>query len=289
MNGFININKTKNMTSHDVVNIVRKTLNTKKVGHAGTLDPFATGVLPIAIGKATRFLEYITEADKSYRAEMLFGTETDTGDITGNIINQSNDFKIPKKQEVDEVINSFVGLIKQVPPRYSAIKINGRKAYELARKNIDFTLSTREVFINNISVIDLTDQTLTFDVDCSKGTYIRSLAVDIGKKLNLLATLKNLCRTRAGEFNISNAVTLERLKISKEAAIIPIDKCLNHLPTFYLSPNRLRPFCNGLSTKTYKNFDDDSIFRVYVDKEFVGIGKIFDGEIKAVKLAINSN
>ena len=199
--GFLNIDKAAGMTSHDVVNRIRKIFNTKKVGHAGTLDPFATGVLPVAVGRATKFLEYLSDCDKSYRAEILFGTETSTGDITGEIIHQS-ECKPKALLEVYEILNSFIGKIQQTPPKYSAIKINGRKAYEMARKNVEFELPSREVTIYNLIVVSNTDNTLTIDVECSKGTYIRSLAFDIGQKLSCGAYVEELKRTNAGGFKM---------------------------------------------------------------------------------------
>lgn len=281
--GFININKAKDMTSHDVVNIVRKIMQTKKVGHAGTLDPFATGVLPVAVGRATKFIDYLADCDKSYRAEILFGIETDTGDITGNIINRV-DFKMQSVTDIANALKLFIGTIEQVPPKYSAIKINGRKAYELARKNIEFTLPSRNVIINDISIVNVTDNTLTIDVDCSKGTYIRSLAVDIAAKMNTLATLNNLQRSRVGDFFLSEAVTLDKLQEVGDNSIVAVDTCLKHLPKFNLPAHRVRAFCNGLSTRVNRDLADELIFRVYADDEFVGVGKVIDGEIKSVKL-----
>ena len=281
--GFININKAKDMTSHDVVNIVRKIMQTKKVGHAGTLDPFATGVLPVAFGRATKFIDYLADCDKSYRAEILFGIETDTGDITGNIINRT-DFTMPSTKTIETNLNSFIGTIEQVPPKYSAIKINGRKAYELARKNIEFTLPSRSVTVYDISIVNVTDNTLTIDVECSKGTYIRSLAVDIGVQMNTSATLNNLQRSRVGDFFVSEAMTLDKLQEVGDNSIVEVDACLKHLPKFNLPAHRVRAFCNGLSTRVNKNLADELIFRVYADDEFVGLGKVIDGEIKSVKL-----
>ena len=272
------------MTSHDVVNIVRRILNTKKVGHAGTLDPFATGVLPIAVGRATKFIEYLADFDKSYRAEILFGIETTTGDITGEIIREDNSKLI---LEVDEVLKSFTGKINQTPPKYSAIKINGRKAYELARKNIDFTIPTREVTIYNINKVAATKNTLTVDVDCSKGTYIRSLAVDIGKSFEIPATLKNLQRRRVGNFDISDSITIEELKNIQdleEIPIIDIENCVKHLPKINLPEWRLKAFYTGLTTRLNENFDEGTMFRVYCLNDFIGTGKIVDGELKADKI-----
>ena len=287
-NGFININKAAGMTSHDVVNRVRRIFNTKKVGHAGTLDPFATGVLPIAIGRAAKFLEYLSDCDKSYRAEIFFGIETSTGDITGEII-QKVECQPNTLNEVDNVLSSFIGTIQQTPPKYSAIKINGRKAYELARKNVDFELPSREVTIYSLNVVSMTENTATIDVDCSKGTYIRSLAVDIGKRFGIPATLKKLQRTRAGVFNISDATTLDTLQDITEAALINVDTCLEHLPRFDLPTRRLKAFCSGLTTRINENFAEGALFRVYVDDNFIGVGKIFEGELKADKILVDSS
>ena len=286
--GFVNINKAAGMTSHDVVNRVRKIFNTKKVGHAGTLDPFATGVLPVAVGRATKFLEFLSDCDKSYRAEILFGIETSTGDITGEIIQQA-ECKSKSFGSIEEVLSTFVGTIQQTPPKYSAIKINGRKAYELARKNIDFSMPSREVTIYKLSVVSMTENTVTIDVDCSKGTYIRSLAVDIGKNLGLPATLKNLQRTRAGIFSINDSITLEALKEIGENVIINVDTCLDHLPVFNLPPWRFKAFCGGLTTRINENFAEGTLFRVYVENNFIGVGKIFEGELKADKILVNIN
>ena len=279
--GFININKPPDMTSHDVVNRVRKIFNTKKVGHTGTLDPFATGVLPIAVGRAAKFIEYLNDCDKSYRAEILFGTETATGDITGEVIGECK-LKAPLAvDKINEILKTFIGNIQQTPPKYSAIKINGRKAYELARKKVDFSIPSREVTIYNIEIVELTENTLTIVVDCSKGTYIRSLAVDIGKSLGIPATLKTLQRTRAGNFEIDNAVVLEELKPDN---IISVDTCLEHLPRLELPPHRLKAFSTGLSTRLSKILSEGSLYRVYLKGEFIGTGKIVDGELKSDKI-----
>ena len=285
-NGFININKAVGMTSHDVVNRVRKIFNTKKVGHAGTLDPFATGVLPIAVGRATKFLEYLSDCDKSYRAEIFFGVETSTGDITGKVLKKLT-YQPKMLDEVDKVLSSFIGTIQQTPPKYSAIKVNGRKAYELARKNVDFELPSREVKIYSLKVVSMTEDTVTVDVDCSKGTYIRSLAVDIGRRLGVPATLKNLQRTRARTFSINNSVTLENLQNIDEAAVINVDTCLTHLPRYDLPERRLKAFCSGLTTRINENFAEGALFRVYVGDDYIGVGKILDSELKADKVLVD--
>lgn len=276
--GFINLNKLENMTSHDVVNRVRKILNAKKVGHAGTLDPFATGVLPIAVGRATKFLEYLSDSFKIYRAGIFFGIETDTSDITGKIINQVDNFKFPNQTEIEVALNKFTGKIKQVPPKYSAIKINGRKAYELARKNVEFEMPEREIFINSIKIINQNESELHIEVDCSKGTYIRALARDIGRELNLPATLKTLQRIKVGDFDIADSVNFDNLNF------IPVENCLNHLPRFDLPYLRLSAYQNGLTTRINDEFAEGTVFKVYVDNQFIGTGKIVDCELKADKI-----
>ena len=286
--GFININKAADMTSHDVVNIIRKILQTKKIGHGGTLDPFATGVLPVAVGRATKFIEYLSGFDKSYCAQILFGTATDTGDITGSVIN-SSEFTMPSLDDINSALTSLTGVISQTPPKFSAIKINGKKAYELARKNIDFAIPERTVTIYKMSSVEITENTLTIDVDCSKGTYIRSLAVDIGSRLNVPATLKTLQRTRVGSFSIDDSLNIEELKNVGESAIVDVEKCLLHLPKLELPEQRLKAFCSGLTTNLHTDLNADSIYRIYINDSFVGTGKVVEGEIKADKLFYINN
>ena len=284
-NGFINLNKPAGMTSHDAVNIIRKVFGTKKVGHAGTLDPAAVGILPIAVGQATKFIEYISDFDKTYRAEILFGVSTTTGDFEGEIISKVENVKLPPIDALKSILARFTGQIEQTPPKHSAIKINGHKAYDLARKNIDFEIPRRVVTINRIKILRVEENILTLEIDCSKGTYIRSLAVDIGESLNLPATLKFLQRVRVGNFNLENTATFDDLKSEGEKFLLPIDFCLNHLRNFELQSRRIKAFCNGLPTNISAA---DELVRVYADGKFLGVGKIFNGELKAAKLFIDS-
>ena len=212
IDGFLNLNKPAGLTSHDAVNIVRKIFSTRKVGHAGTLDPAAQGVLPVAVGRATKFIEFLADSDKSYRAEILFGIATDSGDLDGEIIARAENFTLPPRDDLQAVAGSFVGEIEQRPPKFSAIKIHGRKAYDLARKNLDFDVPSRRVKIFRVELVALNETSATFDVDCGKGTYIRSLAVDLGERLNLPATLKSLVRLRVGDFNLRDALTIDDAK-----------------------------------------------------------------------------
>ena len=273
------------MTSHDAVNIVRKIFSTKKVGHAGTLDPAAVGVLPVAIGQATKFIEYISDFDKTYRAEILFGVKTSTGDLEGEIVSQVKNIVLPPRHALESILERFTGKIFQVPPKHSAIKINGRKAYDLARKNIEFEMPRRLVTINKIEILNVTENILTLEIDCSKGTYIRTLAEDIGDSLNLPATLKFLQRVRVGNFYLKDAVTLDDLKILGGKFLLPVDFCLNHLKIFELPSRRGKAFCNGLPTNISA---PDELLRVYTEGKFLGVGKIFNGELKAAKLFIDT-
>ena len=277
--GFVNLNKPSGMTSHDAVNRVRKIFSTRKVGHAGTLDPQACGVLPIAIGRATKFIEYLADCDKTYRAEILFGLATDSGDLDGAIVARAENFTMPTVDEINAALKNFVGEIEQRPPKFSAIKIHGRKAYDLARKNLEFVMPIRRVKIFRLELVTLDDNSATIEIDCGKGTYIRSLARDLGEQLNLPATLKTLTRLRVGDFNLRDAVTLDELNA---AHLLPIEDCLRHLPTFELPEHRVRAFLNGLPTTT--SAAEEKFLRVVSAGKFLGVGRIERGELKSSKI-----
>lgn len=280
--GFVNVNKPAGMTSHDAVNRLRKIFGTRKVGHAGTLDPQASGVLPVAVGSATKFIEYLAAREKSYRAQILFGISTDSGDLEGEVIARAENFIPPTNEQLADVLSNFVGEIEQRPPKFSAIKIHGRKAYDLARKNLPFEMPTRRVKIFRLSLVALTDSIATVDVECGAGTYIRSLAIDIGESLNLPTTLKSLIRTRVGDFKLTDALTFDAIEKIGGSCLLPIDVCLNHLPTFELPAHRVRAFMNGLPTTVAAA--DEPIVRVKADGKFLGIGRIERGELKSSKI-----
>lgn len=224
MFGFININKPKGMTSHDIVANVRRLTGIRQIGHTGTLDPFAEGVLPICIGRATRLIEYL-EDDKAYVATVQFGSNTDTYDLDGQVT-QTFDKKVTR-EELEAVLDDFRGEIEQMPPIYSAIKVNGKKLYEYARKGEEVEIKPRRVTIEKLELVDFdaTSQTAQLEVKCSKGTYIRSLAFDIGKKLGAGAHLSALVRTQAGRFTLDKSITLQKLVFEevKNFLINPID------------------------------------------------------------------
>ena len=213
MNGIINVYKEQGFTSHDVVAKLRGILHMKKIGHTGTLDPDAVGVLPVCLGKGTRLVDMITDWGKTYEAVMLLGTTTDTQDISGAVL-EKKDVHVTEVQVMD-ACNSFVGEYDQIPPMYSAIKQNGHKLYELARKGIEVERKPRRITIHSLHIndINLTEEnpTVTFTVECSKGTYIRTLCEDIGKKLGCGACMQKLTRTRVGQFGIDDSLTLNQI------------------------------------------------------------------------------
>lgn len=302
MNGFINVLKPPGMTSHDIVGFIRYNLHMKQVGHAGTLDPGAAGVLPVAVGKATRLIEYLSDAGKSYRAEILLGRATDSGDDTGRTVEQTGNFSLPDLNELQEVFREFTGDITQVPPAHSAIKINGQRACDLLRRGIAVEIPSRQVTIYRIDLLEAADlreqggqAKILIDVDCSKGTYIRSLCTDIGARLGIPSTMGFLLRTRAGDFNLQGAWTLEEIKeeIAKyqegenePSFIKTAHEYLSHIRRYQLNPARAKAFSNGLSSNDYRYSSGEELLRVYSNDDFLGIGRYHKDtqEIKAVKV-----
>lgn len=241
MFGFLNIYKPKGMTSHDVVAVMRRLTKIKQIGHTGTLDPFAEGVLPICIGKATRLIEYLDD-DKEYLATVQFGTATTTYDLEGEITTAS-DKKITETELLNELEN-FKGEISQLPPIYSAIKVKGKKLYEYARKGEEVEIQPRKVTIEKIELknFDNENQTAEILIACSKGTYIRSIAHDLGQNLNVGGHLIKLVRTKAGSFTVENSVPLEGLNVS-ENLLDPLDKL--NLPKVELSETDYQKILHG--------------------------------------------
>ena len=273
MDGIIIINKPKGYTSHDVVNIVKKKLNISKVGHTGTLDPNATGVLPILIGKATKISKYLIEHNKTYIAELALGEKSSTGDIEGEIIEKQ---ELPNLEEhqIKQVLESFIGKQMQTPPIYSAIKINGKKAYEYARSGQTIELKPREIEIMDISLVNFEKGSITFKVKCSKGTYIRVLCEDIAWKLGTVGLMKELCRTRVNEFNIEQSTDLKELKATD---LINIEEIFIKKPKIELNNKQAQLFLNGVKLNTA---NPDEIYRIYKNEQFLGIGVIKNNLLK---------
>ncbi len=250
MNGIFNVDKPAGMTSHDVVAVVRKISGESRVGHAGTLDPMATGVLLICIGQATRVVEYLTDHDKKYRARIRLGVETDTYDATGTVLSEQE--VSLSADQVQEALRGLTGKISQQPPAYSAIKQKGVPLYKLARQGIDVETEPRDVEIFSITLTGWDPPYLDIDVHCSKGTYIRSLAHDLGVKLGVGAHLAALTRTASGQFTLENAVSLDRLRDAfanqfAEQFLNPIDEALLQFEAIVVEPGIVKRIQQGNS------------------------------------------
>lgn len=284
MDGIIIINKQKGYTSHDIVYKVKKILNSK-VGHTGTLDPNATGVLPLLIGKGTLMSKYLINHDKIYDVTLKLGQKTDTADSEGNII-EEKEVDIIKLDNIEEILKSFIGKQKQYPPIYSAIKVNGKKLYEYARKGQEIEIKPREIEIYNINLLNIDKEKLEieFRVECSKGTYIRSLCEDIANKIDTVGYMKELNRIKVGEFDIKNSITIDDLinNIDNnkyiENHIITIEEMFNKKEIITLNDRKLELFLNGVQLA---HSQEDDIYKIYNSKnEFIGIGIIKNNLLK---------
>jgi tRNA pseudouridine55 synthase len=249
MDGILNINKATGMTSHDVVARVRKLLKQRRVGHAGTLDPAASGVLPICVGQGTRVAEYLSESGKAYQAEVTFGVVTDTYDAEGAVL-RTADVSTLTRAQVEGALTRFLGPQMQMPPRYSAIKIQGQPAYKRIRAGEDVSLEARPITIYQIQLVSWEPPTATITVECSKGTYIRSLAYDLGEYLGYGAHLAALIRTRSGPFALAESIMLEQLADAAEQGkvqdyLFPADYVLQHYPAFTLDSATVERVLHG--------------------------------------------
>lgn len=248
IHGIINVYKEKGFTSHDVVAKLRGILRQKKIGHTGTLDPEAEGVLPVCLGSGTKLCDMLTDTDKEYRAVLLLGRATDTQDVTGKVLFECA--KIPCEEAVREKIKSFVGTYDQIPPMYSALKVNGKKLYELAREGKTVERAARTVQIRDIAVEDVSLPRVTVRVACSKGTYIRTLCHDIGESLGCGGCMEALTRTRAGIFAIGDSVRLSEIaRLASEDRLLeivkPVDSMFADLPALFTVPEADRLLYNG--------------------------------------------
>lgn len=298
MDGIINVNKPLGITSHDVVYRLRKLLNIKKIGHTGTLDPDACGVLPMCIGKGTKLSELLTATDKQYLAEMTLGAITDTQDKSGEVLER---FEVNvTEDEIREKVQSFIGEISQIPPMYSAIKIDGKKLYELARQGKTVERKARTVTIKDIVVKEtaLKKNTVTMLIDCTKGTYIRTLCEDIGKALGCGGYMSALTRTKSGRFDIKDSYTLEQieemLKAGDMSFFVPAEDAIPEYPRITVAENNARKIrygikvsVQGLETgKTYRVFDEQNEFLVIATQTESGfeiLKTFFDGSQSAKK------
>mgnify|MGYP004625407877 FL=1 len=279
MDGIIIINKPKNCTSHDIVRKAKKAFN-EKVGHTGTLDPNATGVLPLLVGKGTQIAKYIINHDKIYEATLQLGEKTDTADVEGVVIETKY---IPKESLQTEIVNkvlqSFIGKQEQIPPIYSAIKVNGKKLYDYARKGEKVEIKPRQIEIYHMELIkiDVQNKTVEFRVHCSKGTYIRTLCENIAEKLGTVGYMKELNRTKVGEFSIDDSITIEELENANYNNFITVEDYFENYKNINLNEKKLQLFLNGVQL-TWNL--EDGIYRIYCDNQFIGIGTIKNNLLK---------
>ncbi len=281
VNGVVIVDKPSDWTSFDVIAKLRGIYGTKKVGHSGTLDPMATGVLPIFFGNTTKFISYLPLKDKGYIADITFGIQTDTGDITGEVIKSCE--SIPTKEKLCIAMESFIGEITQTPPMYSAVKINGTPLYKLARAGKEAEVPPRRVTIYSLKLLGYSNNVATVEVSCSEGSYIRTLAEDIAKRCNSLATLSNLRRIQSGSCFINDAVTLEQIASHSDPKqlFMSIESFFTTLPSLTLESYRVQRIKNGL---TQKVADIHGMARLYDGEDFAGLVE-GDGEtIKAVRM-----
>lgn len=298
MDGIIVINKPKGCTSHDVAHKIKKLFG-KKVGHTGTLDPNATGVLPILIGKGTELSQFLINHDKKYIATIQLGVKTDTGDVEGNVIEEKNvDLDNYDKNQINEILKKMLGKQKQIPPIYSAIKVNGKKLYEYARSGKTVDIPEREIEIYDLKCLnfDVVNKLLVFEIYCSKGTYVRTVCEKIAELLNTVGYMKELERIMVGDFNIEKSITIEELKDNfqnqnfLDENIISIEKFFGNNPMIILDEKKLKLFLNGvkLDFSYNKSLNCNSEFvRIYNENnKFIGIGIYENGKLRR-KIVLN--
>ena len=279
-NGIINIHKEAGFTSHDVVAKMRGILKQKKIGHTGTLDPQATGVLPVCLGSGTKLCDMLTDRDKEYVAELLLGVTTDTQDMTGKVLSQHD---VPcGETQVREMAESFVGVYDQVPPMYSALKVDGKKLYELARAGKEIERSARRVEIKELEILNMGLPVVKMRVVCSKGTYIRTLCADIGEKLGCGGAMQSLVRTRVGGFGLEDAITLAELERLRdegrvEESVVAVDQVFAECPALHVQESFERLLENGnaikpLQTVESMQYAEEQLVRFYrADGSFAGV------------------
>lgn len=284
MNGIILVDKPCGWTSHDVVGKLRGILRERRIGHSGTLDPMATGLLVVFAGRATRAVEFAEADSKEYIAGLRLGVSTDTQDTTGNVLNTCE--ALPSKDELIAAANGFLGEISQIPPMYSAIKINGKKLYELARRGEIVERSPRKVTISKLELVGEDKCDYILDIHCSKGTYIRTLCSDIGDKLGCGGCMSSLRRVKAGVFSITQAHTMEQIQAAADSGgldgiIIPVDTLFTDKPKLTVNEFEEKKLRNG---NTIKTKSADGTYRVYSESgEFLLLAEVKDNLLKTIK------
>ena len=287
MNGWIFIDKPRNITSFKVIKRLKKILNIKKIGHTGTLDPFATGILAIALGEATKSIHYLNQ-NKVYKFNVFFGELKDTDDITGKTIKKSN--ILPTLAQIDQCIEKFIGKQKQIPPQFSAVKVNGKRAYKLARNNQKFELKAKDVFIKSFECLGSKNKNeYSFIMKCSTGTYVRSVARDLGKMLGTYAYVSELRRVKIGKIEEKDIILLDKFEelvhIGDHFEVMhSIRDVLDDIPAVLIDQELSRKFRNGLSFEYFNKKSENDYLLIETNTKFVGIGKAIEGKIKPVRV-----
>jgi tRNA pseudouridine55 synthase len=286
MQGIVNVFKPQNFTSHDCVAILRGVTGIKKIGHTGTLDPMATGVLPCCIGKATRIIEYLDNDLKEYECTMRMGMTSDTMDIWGNIT-YTEHVVIPDDDRIIRTLKSFEGNIEQIPPKYSAVRVNGRRLYEYARAGKDVEIRPRKVMIQSIDIQSIVNDEIRFKMKCGKGTYVRSVCHDAGELLGTGAVMTQLCRTANGSFKAEDAVDIREIKDSSaelvRKMIRPFYDSL-HFRKIHVDHKEAKALSDGKTIYSAGVFEKNEKLSVYTDGFFVGVCVYNEGSIKAHKI-----
>jgi len=295
LSGILIVNKHAGVTSNDIVQKLRRLYGTRQIGHTGTLDPMATGVLPVLIGRAVKASDFITAENKRYTAEMRLGLETDTEDITGTVLRRCS--TIPDEAAVMVACASFAGDSEQIPPMYSALKVGGKKLVDLAREGITVERQARPITIHSLSAVRLDRETYQLDVHCSKGTYIRTLCADIGKKLGCGAVMSALTRTESGPFPLEKAVTIAQLEEmtadERAALLLPLEEYFLDLPALVLPEfyaRLARDGCEIYQSRIRSALPDGTLVRLYRGEQFFALGRVGDypagSAVKAVKIFV---
>ncbi|WP_297487234.1 tRNA pseudouridine(55) synthase TruB [uncultured Cetobacterium sp.] len=283
MEGIIVIDKPKGITSFDVIRVLRRTLRERRIGHTGTLDPLATGILVICVGRATKLAQDIEGYGKEYIADFELGYKTDTYDIEGKVVDTVSDINV-SREELVEALSKYKGDIKQVPPMYSAIKVDGKKLYELAREGIEIERKSRDVTISSLELLDYSNKKVKIDCEVSKGTYIRSLIYDIGEDLKTFATMTDLRRTRVGEETLDRSYTLETIEQMVEnkelSFLISVEDYFQFTKIEIPDEKSLKLYVNGQRSKVDVT---SGKYRVYNSGKFIGLGEVTNGLLKGYK------
>lgn len=292
VNGWVILDKPVDMGSTTAVSIVKRLFNAQKAGHAGTLDPAASGVLPIALGEATKTIPYVTDGEKIYSFTVRFGQATDTDDAEGKVIRTTD--KLPSEEEIRAVLPLFSGEIDQIPPKYSAVHINGRRAYDLARENKEVVLQPRRIRIDELEMLLFSkDGTADFRIRCSKGTYVRSVARDLARKTGSLGHIIALRRLKCAKFLAENAFSLEYLRSLEHSSnwtgvLLPVETVLDDIPALAVTQAQAFKLSNGnfLPASDFGFVPDADVFQAKSDNRLIALVRVLDGMIRPVRLIV---